>query len=74
LDDKSVIRQCPSSAELHKAFRLKTKRMQRKSDGTVSIEGTRFEMPSRYRHIKQLSICYARWNLQLVHLLGTVKK
>ncbi len=71
LDDKSVTRDCPPSADLHKAFRMKTVRTQRKSDGTISIEGTRFEIPGRYRHIKHLTVCYARWNLQLVHLLDS---
>jgi len=51
-------------------------RMQRKSDGTVVIEGRRFEIPNRYRHLTRLEVRYAGWDLGLVHLVdertGTV--
>ena len=50
--------------------------MQRKSDGTVVIEGRRFEIPNRYRHLTRLEVRYAGWDLGLVHLVdertGTV--
>jgi hypothetical protein len=45
------------------------KRKQRRSDGTVSLEGSRFEIPSRYRHIEHVHLQYARWDLSLVDLV-----
>lgn len=67
--DEHVLRTCPSSEELREAFRLESTRTQRHSDGTVSIEGVRFEIPGRLRHVKRLTVRYARWNLQLIHLV-----
>lgn len=48
---------------------MKVSRKQRKSDGTFTLDGTRFEVPSRYRHIEQLQIQYARWDLSHVLLI-----
>ena len=36
---------------------------QRRADGTVSLAGTRFEIPSRYRHLRVVHLRYARWDL-----------
>ena len=47
VSDKDVGRPCPSSEELLKAFTAHARRSQRRSDGTGSIEGVRFEGPSR---------------------------
>jgi transposase InsO family protein len=69
LGDKSVLRDCPSSDELRCRFRRKATRTQRRSDGTVSVEGVRFEVPSRFRHLDKLPIRYASWNLSSVHLV-----
>jgi hypothetical protein len=38
-------------------------RTQRRSDGTVSIESVRFEIPSRYRHLPRVTVRYAGWDL-----------
>jgi transposase InsO family protein len=64
-----VLRPCPPSEDIRMAFRLDTKRTQRRSDGTVTIEGVRFEIPARFRHIRKLTVRYARWNLDLVHVV-----
>ena len=64
-----VGRQSPSSGELRRAFRAEIDRMQRRSDGTVSLEGQRFEVPARYRHLTRLRIRYARWDLSAVDLV-----
>jgi hypothetical protein len=45
------------------------KRKQRRSDGTISLEGKRFEIPNRYRHLEQPSVRYARWDLSAVELI-----
>lgn len=68
-DDPDVLRPCPSSQDLREAFRLQETRTQRQSDGTISIAGVRFEIPARFRHMKRLIVRYARWDLQLVHLV-----
>jgi transposase InsO family protein len=66
--DKDVGRPCPSSADLRQAFTAQTRRSQRRSDGTVSLEGVRFEVPSRYRHLTRIGLRYAAWDLAQVHL------
>ncbi len=55
-----VGRASPDSEALRRAFRLEAARTQRKSDGTISIEGRRFEVPSRFRHLDRLWVRYAR--------------
>jgi transposase InsO family protein len=64
-----VLRASPSSKTLREAFRLETRRRQRISDGTISLEGVRFEIPARYRHFHDVSVRYARWDLGQVHLV-----
>src|ERR1700722_16180049 len=64
-----VLRDSPSSERLRDAFRLETKRIQRQSDGTISLEGVRFEIPARYRHFREVSVRYARWDLGRVDLV-----
>jgi putative transposase len=64
-----VMRPCPDSDALRLAFTRSVQRMQRKSDGTIVIEGRRFEVPNRYRHLARLEIRYASWDLGLVHLV-----
>ncbi len=71
-----VTRSCPDSDTLRLTFTRTDQRMQRKSDGTVVIEGRRFEVPNRYRHLSRIEVRYAGWDLGLVHLVdertGTV--
>jgi putative transposase len=64
-----VLRTSPSSESLRDAFRLETKRTQRQSDGTISLEGVRLEIPARYRHFRAVVVRYARWNLGRVDLI-----
>ena len=64
-----ALRDSPSSEVLRDAFRLETKRSQRRSDGTISVEGKRFEVPARYRHFREVSVRYARWDLGRVDLV-----
>jgi putative transposase len=64
-----VLRSSPKSESLRDAFRLETKRRQRRSDRTISLEGVRFEIPSRYRHFHELTVRYARWDLGRVDLV-----
>jgi hypothetical protein len=61
--EKNVLRRTPDFITLQRAFRMIISRKQRRTDGTVSIDGVRFEVPSQYRHMDQLTLAYARWNL-----------
>ncbi|MCK5803033.1 MAG: transposase family protein, partial [Lentisphaeria bacterium] len=65
---KDVGRQCPASEALRQAFTAELSRKQRKSDGTISVEGVRFELPSRYRHFEKVTVRYATWDLSHVYL------
>jgi putative transposase len=64
-----VGRPSPSAEELRLAFRVEETRVQRRSDGTVTIAGVRYEVPSRYRTLERLSVRYAEWDLSTVHLV-----
>lgn len=72
----SVARDCPGSDTLRLAFMRSATRTQRKSDGTIVIDGRRFELPNRYRHLTRIEVRYAEWDLSAVHLVdahtGTV--
>jgi len=76
LDDPGVARPCPDPLTLDLSFLGEWRRTQRRSDGTVSIEGRRFEVPSRFRHLRRVFVRYARWDLSRVVLVdehsGTV--
>lgn len=64
-----VLRASPSSAALRDAFRMEGSRTQRQSDGTISVEGVRLEIPARYRHFRKVAVRYARWDLSRVDLV-----
>jgi hypothetical protein len=72
----AVTRPCPDAAALRLAFTRTERRSLRKSDATAAIEGRRFEVPNRYRHLSVLEVRYAAWDLTQVHLVdphtGTV--
>jgi len=65
---KDVGRKCPEGEALRQAFTEELSRKQRKSDGTISVEGVRFELPSRYRHFEKVTVRYAGWDLSHVYL------
>ena len=65
----TVGRDCPTVDALRLAFTAGETRSQRRSDGTASIEGARFEIPSRFRHLRKLHLRYASWDLTHVWLV-----
>jgi len=65
----NVRRECPETAKLAAAFRVEVARRQRRSDGTVSLGGARFEIPAAYRHLGLVQLRYARWDLTRVDLI-----
>jgi len=66
--NRDLGRPCPKSEELRMAFTAAARRTQRRSDGTISIEGIRFELPSRYRHLSRITVRYVAWDLSHVHM------
>ena len=72
----AVTRVCPNSDALRLAFMRTAQRTQKKSDGSIVIEGRRFEIPNRYRHLSRIEVRYAGWDFGLIHLVdertGTV--
>lgn len=64
-----VLRDSPSGEELRAAFRLDEDRSQRRSDGTVVVNGKRFEVPDRFRHLSRLRLRYARWDLSYIDII-----
>jgi transposase InsO family protein len=65
----SVMRPCPDAAALRAAFRTEERRRQRRSDGTIVIGGARFEVPQPLRHLPQLTVRFARWDLGRVDVV-----
>lgn len=69
LEGPDVGRESPSSDALRRAFRMEVTRTQRRSDGTITVEGVRFEVPSAYRTLRQVRVRVARWDLSSVDLV-----
>jgi len=69
VNTKSVARPVPQSDVIRRAFRRTITRSQRQSDGTVSVTGRRFEVPSRFRTLETVTLRYAAWDLTTVELV-----
>jgi putative transposase len=63
LGGPDVLRLSPSAEGLRAAFTTEQRRTQRRSDGTVTVAGVRFEVPARFAHLPQLTLRFARWDL-----------
>ena len=68
LKGPDVSRTSPDSEALRFAFTKQKRRTQRKSDGTLQVEGVRFEVPSRFRHFQHLYVRYQSWDLSSAYL------
>jgi len=68
LQGRDVGRPCPSTEELQLAFTTQLTRTQRRSDGTITLEAIRFEIPSRYGHFERIHVRFASWDLARVYL------
>lgn len=69
LDAPNVGRPSPSMQTLERAFRMQVRRVQRRSDGTITIDGVRFEVPSAYRTLRAVIVRVARWDLSSAELV-----
>lgn len=70
LSEPSVIRPSLSPGEIRAAFRMEATRTQRRSDGTLTVEGVRFEVPGRFRYLQKIIVRFARWDLSEVDLIS----
>jgi hypothetical protein len=64
-----VSRPAPGSEPMRLAFTRRAARTQRRSDGTISVGGVRFEVPSRFRPLAKLTVRYRDWDKSRVHLV-----
>ena len=62
-------RPCPGPDDLKAAFRISRRRTLRRSDGTVSVEGVRYQVPRPWRHLGALRVRYARWDPASIDLV-----
>ncbi|UCF95087.1 MAG: transposase family protein [Desulfobacterales bacterium] len=64
-----VSRRAPDTEMIQRAFTVAQNRSQRQSDGTIRINNIRFEIPSRFRHLRKLQVRYRSWDLSLAYLV-----
>ena len=69
LSAQDVGRPCPNTETLKSMFCAQVKRTLRKSDASFSLAGRRFEVSSHYRHLSELTVRYARWDLSFALLI-----
>ena len=69
VEGKSVGRPSRSAEELRRAFRREVLRTQRRSDGTITVEGKRYEIPAQYAPIRRPTVRYATWDLTTVEMI-----
>jgi transposase InsO family protein len=69
LNGADLLRPAPEPEDLRLAFTRTARRAQRKGDGTVSVGGIHFEIPSRYRALPKTFVRYAEWDLSRVFLV-----
>ena len=62
-------RDCPSAERLRFAFQSTTTRTPRGTDGTVTVDGVRFQLPLSWRTRSRVHLRYARWDLSRVDLV-----
>jgi putative transposase len=64
-----VGRECPLADRVRRAFQIEVTRTQRRSDGSIPLDGRRFEIPSQYGHLREVKVRYARWDLSRIDLI-----
>ncbi len=69
LEGPDVGRDAPTTAALRQTFSVSEYRTQRRSDGTVSIAGVRFEMPARLRTLRRPRLRWQRWDLSVAYVV-----
>ncbi|MCY4556499.1 MAG: DDE-type integrase/transposase/recombinase [Chloroflexi bacterium] len=62
-------RDCPSAERLRFVFQIPIERKPRRTDGTVTIDGVRFQLPAPWRTRTRVHLRYARWDLSRADLV-----
>lgn len=65
----SALRPAPSPEWLRDVFGHEVQRKIRRSDATLTLDGVRFEVPTRLAHFPALTLRYARWDLGRVQVI-----
>lgn len=65
----SVARPAPTAEHLHRTFTAEVTRTQRRSDGTISIDGVRFEIPARLRTLRRVCVRYRSWDRSMAWVI-----
>ena len=68
-ESEDASRPCPGSDELRAAFRIKVRRKVRRSDGTVTVEKVRYQLPPPWRHLREVDLRIARWDLSGIDMV-----
>ena len=69
LEGSDVSRPAPGVEALRIAFCAEHQRTQRRSDGTITVKGVRFELPSRLRTLRKPMIRYQSWDLSVAYVV-----
>ena len=69
LASKNLHREAPSQADLTFAFTRQVTRKPRHFDASISIDGTRYEIPWVYRHLKKVIVRTKSWDLSTAWLV-----
>jgi putative transposase len=64
-----LTRPAPPAEALARAFTASAARTQRHSDGTLSVQSVRFEVPNRYRHVRRLHVRFTSWDRSTVYVV-----
>ncbi len=65
----SVARPAPAAAHLARTFTAEVTRTQRRSDGTISLDGVRYEVPGRLRTLRRVRLRYRSWDRSLAWVI-----
>ena len=68
LEGQDVSRNAPERNVMDYAFTRADSRLQRRSDGTLTLKGVRFEVSAKFRHFQRLSVRYRSWDLSSAYL------
>jgi transposase InsO family protein len=69
---KDVGRTSPSFSELKFYFCREERRLQRLTDGTISLNAKRYEIPLRFRTLKEIWLRFAEWDMSHVFLVDRI--
>lgn len=69
LQGPDASRNPPDTETLRRTFAAEERRTQRRGDGTITVRGVRFEIPSRLRTLRRVCVRYQSWDLSVVWIL-----